>query len=320
MKMRTVIRWRLRYIGIFLLSAATLMLQVAYTRIFSIALWNHFVWMIVSIALLGYAASGTLLSAYPRLLEMDLDRTLTTTSILCSASVLLSYWVSNRIPFDPSRLNWDSLQLVYITAYYLLLFIPFLFSGLALALTMERAGSRINRLYFSSFIGSSLGALFVLPLFGPLTGPGVIVFTSLVAGASALTFTYNRGKKDLAKIMVWMILLVILLPSVGGLIPVRLSPHKTLSMALRYPNASLIETRWNAFSRVDVVTSGLVRYAPGLSLHYEDPLPEQVGVIVDGDGLNAITDYDGNRSSLAFTGFLPAAFRWRVGRPHGSPS
>ena len=115
--MRKVAPWRLRYIGIFLLSAATLMLQVAYTRIFSIALWNHFVWMIVSIALLGYAASGTILSAYPRLLEMDLDRTLTKTSILCSASVLLSYWASNRISFDPSRLNWDSLQLVYITVY-----------------------------------------------------------------------------------------------------------------------------------------------------------------------------------------------------------
>ena len=310
--MRKVAPWRLRYIGIFLLSAATLMLQVAYTRIFSIALWNHFVWMIVSIALLGYAASGTILSAYPRLLEMDLDRTLTKTSILCSASVLLSYWASNRISFDPSRLNWDSLQLVYITVYYLLLFIPFLFSGLAIALAVEKAETRINKLYFSSFLGSALGSLFVLPLFGPLTGPGVIVFTSLVAGASALAFTYNRGRKNLAKVMAWMIVLIILLPSAGAIIPVRVSPHKTLSMALRYPEASLVETRWNAFSRVDVVTSGLVRDAPGLSLHYEDPLPEQVGIIVDGDALNAITEYDGNPSSLAFTGFLPTALPYRL--------
>ena len=314
--MSAVIRWRLRYIGIFLLSAATLMLQVAYTRIFSIGLWNHFVWMIVSIALLGYAASGTLLSAFPRLLKMDLDRVLAIVSVLCSVFILVSYWASNRVPFDPSRLDWVNFQVIYLTVYYLLLSLPFLLSGLAIAMAVEKAGTRINRLYFSSFIGSAMGSILVLPLFGPLTGPGVIVFTSLIAGASALVFSYDQGKGDFAKVMAWLLVLIILLTYAGSLIPVRISPHKSLNMALRYPGASLVETRWNAFSRVDVVTSGFVRSAPGLSLQYEQPLPEQIGVIVDGDGLNAITRYDGNISSLDFTGYLPAALPyWLVQSP-----
>jgi len=314
--MSIVIRWRLRYLGIFFLSTATLMLQVAYTRIFSIALWNHFVWMIVSIALLGYAASGTLLSVFPRLLKMDLDRTLANISALCSVFILFSYWASNLVPFDPSRLNWDSFQLLYITVYYLLLSIPFLLSGLAIAMAVERAGTRINKLYFSSFIGSALGSILVLPLFGLLTGPGVIVFISLIAGGSALIFSHDRWNRDFVRVMAWILVLIIFLPFAGGLIPIRISPHKSLIMALRYPNSSLVETRWNAFSRVDVVRSGLVRYAPGLSLQYEELLPEQIGVIVDGDGLNAITRYDGDPSSLAFTGYLPVALPyWLVQSP-----
>jgi hypothetical protein len=311
-KYMKVSRWGLRYAGIFLLSVATLMLQVAYTRIFSIALWHHFVWMIVSIAFLGYAASGTLLSVFPRLLKIEFDRMLTIAAALFSVSILLSYGASNHIPFDPSRLNWDRLQIVYISVYYLLLSVPSLLSGLAVALAVDKSGTRVNRLYFSSLIGSALGSVFVLPLFGLLTGPGVMVFASFTAGASAIAFALNLKGRVLTLVAGWVLALLVLLPFAGVLLPVRMSPYKSLMVAMRYPDAELLDTRWNAFSRVDVVTSGLVRHAPGLSLQYDALLPEQIGVIVDGDDLNAITRYDGNPASLGFTGFLPAALPYRL--------
>ena len=247
------------------------------------------VWMIVSIALLGYAASGTLLSVFPRLMKIELDRMLTIAAALFSVSILPSYGASNHIPFDPSRLNWDRLQMVYISVYYLLLSVPYLLSGLAVALAVEKSGTRVNRLYFSSLFGSALGSIFVLPLFGLLTGPGVMVFASFTAGASALAFALNLKGRGFAMVVGWVLALLVLIPFAGSLLPVRISPYKSLIVALRYPDAELLETRWNAFSRVDVVKSGLVRHAPGLSLQYDALLPEQIGVIVNGDDLNAIT-------------------------------
>ncbi len=101
--------WRLRYLGVFLLSAATLMFQVSYTRVLSVALWHHFVWMVVSIALLGYAVSGVLLTVLPGLREMDLDRAMTTLTVAFSVSIPLSHAALNKVPFDPSRLSWDRL-------------------------------------------------------------------------------------------------------------------------------------------------------------------------------------------------------------------
>ena len=44
-----------------LVSAAAIAYEILLTRLFAIALWHHFVYMIISLALLGYGASGTFL-------------------------------------------------------------------------------------------------------------------------------------------------------------------------------------------------------------------------------------------------------------------
>lgn len=305
-------RWDFRYIGVFLLSLATLMFQVSYMRLLSIASWHHFVWMVFSIAFLGYAASGTLLSLYPRLREPGFDQSLTTYSALFSVSSLLCYVASNLIPFDPARLAWDRLQPLYITVFYILLAIPFLLSGLTIALAMEGSDSNIGKLYFSNLIGSALGSFLVLPLFGPLDGPGVMVLTSVIGGASALVFALNLRGRRVAILLVWVLVIMIMVPFAGELFSMKISPYKGMEAALRYPDSRLIDTKWNSFSRVDVVSSGMVRYAPGLSLKYEAQIPEQIGVFVDGDDLNAITRYDGSSSSLDFTGFLSSTLPYAL--------
>ena len=43
-------------LGILLLSAATLMFEIDLTRVFSVAQWYHFAFMVISLALLGFEA------------------------------------------------------------------------------------------------------------------------------------------------------------------------------------------------------------------------------------------------------------------------
>ncbi|HYW36684.1 MAG TPA: hypothetical protein VE957_01095 [Terriglobales bacterium] len=47
---------------LFLVSAAVLADEVVLVRAFSFGLWHHFAYMVISIALLGFGASGTLLA------------------------------------------------------------------------------------------------------------------------------------------------------------------------------------------------------------------------------------------------------------------
>ena len=45
------------------ISAATLAVQVLQTRLFSVMLWHHLTYMVVSIAMLGFGAAGSILTA-----------------------------------------------------------------------------------------------------------------------------------------------------------------------------------------------------------------------------------------------------------------
>src|SRR5438034_9169795 len=50
------------FAGLFLLSLATLLLELALTRVLSVALWYHFGFLVISTALLGFGASGVTLA------------------------------------------------------------------------------------------------------------------------------------------------------------------------------------------------------------------------------------------------------------------
>ena len=48
------------FVAVFLLSLAVLMVQIALNRIFSFLIWYHFAYISVSLALLGFGASGSM--------------------------------------------------------------------------------------------------------------------------------------------------------------------------------------------------------------------------------------------------------------------
>ena len=50
--------------AISLVSASALAYEVLLTRLFSIVQWHHFAYMAISIALLGYGASGSFLALF----------------------------------------------------------------------------------------------------------------------------------------------------------------------------------------------------------------------------------------------------------------
>jgi hypothetical protein len=71
------------YAGIFLISLATLLLELSLTRVLSVALWYHFGFLVISTALLGLGTSGVVLALWTKLRERSLfERALATLSLL----------------------------------------------------------------------------------------------------------------------------------------------------------------------------------------------------------------------------------------------
>ncbi len=304
-------------IGIFFISLASLVLEISLTRILSVALWYHFAFMVVSIALLGYGASGAMLMLFPSLRQRDAKRTLSVSASLFSFFSFISYLIANQIPFDPARFAWDSKQWAYLLLYYITLSLPFFFSGLTIAVAFSRFAREAGRLYFSDLVGAGLGCGLVLLLFAPCEGAGVVLVSSALGVFSALSFSSRQQRLFRAGQIIWLVVLALIFWIRPAPVEIRISPYKALMSALRYPGARLIDTRWNSFSRVDIIDSPAVRFAPGLSLRYLKPLPPQIGISIDGAGLSAITYYNGEREGLEFTSYLPSALPYYLRKMGG---
>jgi hypothetical protein len=292
-------------LAILLCSSAGLAYEVALTRIFSISLGYHFAFMIISIAMLGFAASGTALALSPRLRDMD---RLAVYSFLLGISVTGSYLLANQVPFDPVRLAWEKGQLLNLGLYYLILAVPFFCTGLMVATAFTAQSDRSGLLYGADLLGAGLGSLGVLFLLG-VTAPerGVFVI-SMVALAAAWILGGTRMRAATLTVFGLDLLLLLHPP---GLADLRISPYKGLTAALRYPGAEPLKTYNTPFARIDTFKSPAVRFAPGLSFRYLDPLPPQIGVAIDGGEISAITAA-GDQTLLAFLDYLPSALPYAI--------
>ncbi|MBI1865508.1 MAG: hypothetical protein HYR98_07280, partial [Nitrospirae bacterium] len=288
-----------------------LLLEVSLTRLFSVILWHHFAFMVVSMALLGYGASGSLLMG--PLARLDGDRTLPWTAFGFSLSIPAAFSLGSLLPVDPPRLAWDAAQPFFLFGLFLLMAVPFFFAGLTLSLVLSRHAGRAGRIYLADLSGAAVGAVLPLLLF-PLVGPAVLIVASGLAAAGGFLFAVRSRSRPGMVVLSFMALMALMaltaLLAVGlaaaPLPGIPLSPYKTLSTLVSFPGARVIETRWDASARVDVVESPLVRFAPGLSLNRLDPLPPQIGLTVDGDRLTAVTRVSGEKD-LAFVRDLPAS-------------
>ncbi len=86
--------------ALFLLSAATLTFEINLSRLFAVAQFYHFAFMTVSIALLGFGASGTVLATLPRLVQKEPEVLLGWLSLASGLSMLAAYLLTNLIPFE----------------------------------------------------------------------------------------------------------------------------------------------------------------------------------------------------------------------------
>lgn len=292
---------------IFLCSGAGLAFEVLLSRIFSVSLWYHFAYMIISIAMLGLAASGVVISLFPQLKNIN---HLPRYALCLGIAIPAGYLLANRVPFDPVRLTWQKSELLQVGLYYLLLAVPFFFAGLVVATAFAVASKQAGLIYGADLLGAGLGSLGVLLLMEGVAPERVVFLIALAPLAAAMT---NMGKVLRSAALVAIVAVLALFRWQPGFAQPRISPYKGLSSALRYPGAEPLRTYFSPFSRIDTFLSPAVRYAPGLSLRYQEELPKQIGIAVDGGEVEAVTG-DAGRKALTFLEYLPSALPYALGK------
>jgi spermidine synthase len=243
-------------IGLLFISLSSLMLEFTMIRVLSISLWYHFAFMIISIALLGFGISGVTLVVSERLNTVDLNRFLTLTSILYSISILVSFAILNLIPFDPFSLLVEPIQFLYLPLYYIVIVLPFFLAGLIIGQIFIRFKNEINKLYFFDLFGAGISCfvfIIILPAFG---GSGGIIAASLISAIGAIMFSLERNKYGIAGLIAGLILIIMnayFLSEPEDVLPISISHNKFYGNYIQDNPELKILTKWNSFSRVDVM-------------------------------------------------------------------
>ena len=292
----------MNFSAVFLIGFSTLAFEVLLARIFSISQWNHLSFMVISIALFGFAASGTFLSIYNTRradppLFVSIDRTTALLTVLFTAVTVLAFVVLNNLPLDYFRLPVDPIQSLYLLIAFIILALPFFFSGLVVAFAYTRMPEKTGLIYFATMCGSACGAIFpglLLPILSeghlviisaliPLTSiPAALVGLKKNATLSSNLNSFRMGLGGISLAIVFLSIFL-LTPAGNRLIQVKPSPYKALSQVLQFPDTRIEETINHIRGRTDRVTSPYIRFAPGLSLRYMETLTTQNAAFKDGD-------------------------------------
>ncbi len=183
-------------LGVAALAGATLLLETSLTRLLAVAQFYHFAFLVVSLALLGFGASGSLLGLVPALGRTSLPRLLAWCGVAFAFSTLVAYAVVNLLPFDSYSIAWDRRQIALFVLYYLALTLPFLAAGVGIGAALAGSRGESHRVYAANLLGSAAGVL-LAPVMLALAGvPGAVLASGLIALLPALVENqkyWNRG-------------------------------------------------------------------------------------------------------------------------------
>jgi len=302
-------------VAVMLLSSAAMGYEILLMRLFSIIQWHHFAYMMISVALLGYGAAGTFVALAQRALLPRFDAVFAGGAVLFGITAVAGFTLAQRVGFSPLEILWDPEQPLRLLVIYALLFVPFFCAATCVCLTFTRFAGEPHRIYSFDILGAgagSLGMLAALFLFIPTDALKLLGALGIAAAALALVRGGTRNRRLAALLFAVAIVVPVAVPA--DWISLRPSEYKELSQALRIDGTRIVAETSSPLGLVTVVESTRVplRHAPGLSLNATMEPPPQLAVFTDGDGLSALTRYDGRREPLAYLDQLTSALPFHL--------
>jgi spermidine synthase len=306
----------LRLFAVGLVSAGVLAYEVLLARLFSIIQWYHFAYMVISIALLGYGASGTVLGLVRDRLEARAAEAFAIFAALFGVTAVACFALAERLPFNALELIWDPGQLLYLGVLYAILLVPFFCGAMSIGLALACFAEPVGRIYRADLLGAGGGALAILGLlFLVVPGRALELIGALGLLAAALASLAEAGVRARLRALGYAaaaVAMAFTLPSAWTAL--QLSPYKGLNQALRVPGAAVEVERSSPLGLLSAVRSPQIpfRHAPGLSLNNLIEPAAQIGVFTDGEGLSPITAFDGDLRPFRYLDFTTAALPYHL--------
>ena len=275
-----------------LLSVALIAYQVAIIQLLSYVQWYHYANMVISIALLGFGAAGTLLSLKRNWLLKHSNNIVPLMMILCSLTMAaaVEFGGSSFARFDSYLLFTDRMQWLKLLINSLFYFIPFMLGALALGIVFIKYVREIGRYYFSNLVGSGIGAVLAAILawyFLPVSLPIVMALIAMIAGMMMV-----QWKKQWYVAVLSLIVTAFLFYRIREPASIKLSEYKSLSRTMNLPSSRISIQKPGPYGLAEVVSADALRYAPGLSLAFNGVVAVKSAIFNNGDWFGPVDSWN----------------------------
>ena len=143
-----------------LVSCGVIGFEIGLMRVLQYASWYHFAFLVITVALLGFGMSGTILSLWRGCFLRHGHIAVPLLALLTALSIPIMLQVAQLLPvsgrFVPGLIFE---QLAWWLVYWVLLTVPFALGATAVGLMLMAAGQRSSAVYASNLIGSAAGAV-----------------------------------------------------------------------------------------------------------------------------------------------------------------
>ncbi len=279
-------------------SCASLLLELALTRLFSVVLFYHFAFLAISVALLGLGAGGVFAHIFRATLSRWTVPELGSKLLLLSS--LLIFGVLEVLLHSAVSLNLELRNFEKLTVIYLAAAVPFFITGLIFSVVFARETQQVAKLYGFDLIGGASACILLVPLLNIVGGPNAVLCSAALMAVAAILWNHTRAVRWVAAAIAISYLGLIAANHNGGLIDV------IYAKGARRTGVEF--ARWNALSRVEVDQVGQSKY-----------------VVIDADASTAIMNvdpalWDHDIPVRSNSGNSSASFNWRNDLMNAAPS
>ncbi|HSA33236.1 MAG TPA: hypothetical protein P5077_05865 [bacterium] len=302
----------------FIFSMAILAVELSFTKVFSVILWYHFGFLIISTAMLGFAVAGVYLAVRGDELRAAPASLMT----LAGGATWCAYALMTRVAavseaLFPSRML-SSVKIVEMAVIVILLFLPFFFLGLTVARVIAVRRRDAGLYYGANLAGSAAGALLFLFLFDHFPGDIAVPLTVLLMFAAGLVIADRPRERAMAVVSAALTLPFLFIPGAFPLDP----PRDKMLGFVKDPVAAVSYTGWSSLSKVDFVRDPDEHLAPGCGLWGISerfmaegrPWPARTGIVIDSWAYTSMVHYP---QDLSFYDYMPTTFAFAL-RPYDS--
>lgn len=226
-----------QYISLAIFSASSLALEVTLTRLLSTLYYPPFIFVVLSLAIFGIAIGA----AWVLIEEFLRDEKRIPLWIAASSVAVIIQVVG--LPFSAT------LDSPILTG--LLLVLPYVGIGVTITCIFSALSTQSQTLYAYDLVGAGLGALLVIPLLNFLNPLKAMLLIACIMLLTAYLYQANK----LVAVLIPIALVLFIGNSITNFIALdllNLSAEKPIQATLR-EGGEIIDTRWNAFARTDLV-------------------------------------------------------------------